>query len=81
MSRRKLFLEVQQITDDDCGIYRIGEIDTLPDQAIKIHIEQFGEFGYEECKKFFIQGLLVAETEIRALRDRQNQASCGSAKG
>ena len=76
MTQRNTVLNIDMITDDDCGIYRIGEIDTLPDEAIRNHVKRFGEFGYEEWKRFGINCICVAEAEIRKLRESQHQADC-----
>lgn len=74
MTQRRKILEVDYISDDDCGMYRIGEIDTLPNEAIKAHVERFGEFGYQEWRDFGIQCIVVAETEIRNKRMSEQQA-------
>ena len=68
MAERKLFLKVDYISDHSCGSYQVGEIDTLSSEAVENHIRTFGEFGYEEIKRFAIQMLMNAENQIRLKR-------------
>lgn len=48
MTQRREFLNIEHISDDDCGMYRIGEIDWMPNNKVKEYVLNFGEFGYHE---------------------------------
>lgn len=52
MAERRTILEVKAISDDDCGMYRIGEIDTLPEPDVRAYVLRHGEFGYSEILNF-----------------------------
>jgi len=78
MAERKTFLEIQYIIDDDCGMYRLGELDTHSSEAVENHIKTFGEYGYEQVRDFAIQMLMNAETQIR-LRRKYNQGAVANA--
>lgn len=68
MAERKEFLNIEYISDHSCGSYQCGEIDTISSEAVENHIRVFGEFGYEEIKRFAIQLLMNAENQIRLKR-------------
>lgn len=69
MSQRKRLLSIDYISDDDCGIYRIGEIDVIPNYAIEEHIKTFGEFGYEQWRDLAIRILTHSEKTILNYRN------------
>lgn len=73
MASRETLLKVNYITDHSCGSYRIGEIDTLPDEAIKQHINRFGEYGFEQLRDFAIRILNVSTKEIYEHRVRGHE--------
>lgn len=52
MTTRRTILTVNAISDDDCGMYRIGEIDTIPDEQVEDYIKRYGEYGYSELLDF-----------------------------
>lgn len=68
MAERETILKIEAITDHSCGSYRIGEIDTLPDDAIKKHIGTHGEYGYEEFRDFLARATMINEQAIREHR-------------
>lgn len=78
MAERKEFLKIDYISDHSCGSYQVGEIDTLSSEAVEHHIRTFGEFGYEEVKRFAIQMLMNAENQIRLRRQYNQGAASGS---
>lgn len=75
MSERKRLGIIEYISDDDCGMYRIGEIDMLPDHMVTEHINHFGEFGYEQIRDFAIRMLACNERVIREVRHK-NSSPC-----
>lgn len=74
MASRETLLKVNYITDHSCGSYRIGEIDTLPDEAIKQHINRFGEYGFEQLRDFAIR-ILNVSTKENSLSDLLTKAA------
>lgn len=79
MAERKTFLNIEYISDHSCGMYKTGEIDTSPDDAVAKHIEVYGEFGYEEIRDFAIR-LLTKAREInmdRRLKESEKESVYG----
>lgn len=70
MAERKKLFSVSIITDDDCGMYRIGEIDTDPQDAIREYVKRYGEYGYQEVLQLGARMLEVAQVAIRDERYR-----------
>lgn len=49
MTARARIATVTRITDDDCGMYRIGEVDGgFDEEQLKQLIDNHGEFAYHE---------------------------------
>lgn len=63
MSQRKLLLEVEYHSDDDTGMYKIGEIDFGISGLLNEYLEKYGYAG----KKDIIDtlGYLIYEVEKR----------------
>lgn len=82
MTARKELFSVQVITDDDCGMYRIGEIDTDPQDAVREYVRSNGEYGYQEMLQLGARILEVAQVSIRDHRMSQQMGAmsetCGS---
>lgn len=70
MAQRKLLFSVERISDDECGMYRIGEIDTLVSENVREYINDFGEFGYQELIKFAAHIIFEAQLHIKERRFR-----------
>jgi hypothetical protein len=80
-AERKTMLEVKVVTDHDCGNYRIGEIDTVPDQQVAEYIARFGEYGYQELLNFTAAVAEAARKSIRAHRLAKDPAAAVQAGG
>lgn len=61
MSQRKPLLEVTYHTDDDTGMYRIGEIDFGINGGLEKYLERYGYEGKKEIVSTL--GYLIYEVE------------------
>lgn len=75
MTERRTILLVDEISDDDCGMYRLGEIDTIPDGQVQAYIQRRGEFGYSELLNFCASLMASARTCIHKYRESQHSPS------
>lgn len=79
MTQRRTILTVDAISDDDCGMYRIGEIDTMPESQVRAYIKRHGEYGYAELLEFGASLLSAAKKCIIEYRHEQDGlANCAS---
>jgi hypothetical protein len=74
MTQRRTILTIQEICDDDCGIYRLGEIDTLVAPQISKYIENRGEFGYQQMLELAADIMVAAK---QGIKDFRNEGSSG----
>ena len=47
MTQRKHLATIEMISDDDCGMYRMGEIDSIP-FWVREYIKRYGDHGYRQ---------------------------------
>lgn len=73
MTERRTVLLINEISDDDCGMYRLGEIDTLPDGQVEAYIRRHGEFGYTEMLEFAANLMVAAKKSIIEYRRKENE--------
>jgi hypothetical protein len=66
MAERKVILTVSEMSDDDCGIYKVGEIDCDPSEQVQRYIDKRGEYGYHQMLEFI--AILAAATQ-NAIQD------------
>jgi aminoglycoside phosphotransferase family enzyme len=78
MTQRKTVLLVEAISDDDCGMFRIGEIDTLPGEQVAAYIRQHGEFGYSELLDFAVNLIAAAKIHIQSFRLNEQAKAASS---
>ncbi len=81
MAERRKLMELEIIVDDDCGMYKMGEIDTLVAPHIEKYIHVYGETAYEEIKELCSSMLQSARDSIirkRMANTGENQAYQGS---
>lgn len=77
MAERELFLKIETIRDHSCGNYTIGEIDTMPDRAIKEYLDRFDEFGYTELTNWLIRAMAVTHNNM--IKKRMEKEAAWSA--
>lgn len=68
MAERKELVTIEYISDDDCGMYVLGEISTLTGEAVERHIKVYGENGYEAIRDLGIRLLVEADLQIKLFR-------------
>jgi len=79
MTDRKKFLTISMITDDDCGMYQIGELDGgFDEQMLGQYLERHEIDGFNElCRK-----MCFLQMQICNSWRRHNSKQCGvSASG
>ena len=58
MPERKTMMSISRITDDDTGMYLMGEIDgSFPEEELEKYIDTYGGYGFNELvtKLSFLQ--------------------------
>lgn len=71
---RMTLLEIKFVSDDDTGMYHIGEIDTMPQDDIAKYIRSYGETGYQELLDFCARVVTVARHTIVSERMQHSGA-------
>ena len=64
-AKLETFFELKKVTDHDCGLYQIGEIDFVNYAKIREYIAQYGDFGFDQ----------LVNVCIRIMAEAQNQAA------
>lgn len=78
MAERKTLLKVEYISDHSCGNYFLGEIDTMSTEAVKKHIQTYGENGFKAVRDFAVGMIVAAGQEIMQQRWNAGGACQGS---
>lgn len=65
MSERKELCKISYITDDDCGMYRLGEIDWIPNGVIERYVQLYGQYGQHQILEMCSRIIVEASHGIR----------------
>jgi hypothetical protein len=65
MAQRKQLATIERISDCSTGMYRMGEIDDLPEWVTE-YVRQYGEFGFRQVCEY-AAGMM--ERAMQARRD------------
>lgn len=77
MAERKELFTVEYISDHDCGTYRIGEIDWIPNGKVERFVMRHGEYGYHQILEMCARITIEAQHGLR-LSNHQTAGQSGS---
>lgn len=74
MTQRKRLATIEMISDDDCGMYRIGEIDDIPHWVVR-YVERYGDYGYRQVLDYAAHMMALAREALIA-HNNENEQCC-----
>ena len=77
--RRQLISPVQYHSDDDTGMYKVGEIDTCPPKLqIEAYIKSYGDYGKEQLLDYFSCCIAMTIEAHKKVHEDERDCDCSS---